>query len=159
MSYSKAHFLIEKEQSEQLCGNLTSQIGLKSPAKFLTLTEDGQSTKEKIFRKQGSEQMDFIGDPRCKYNALSPEIRCAINPSGPCDGCMDFSKATVGDRISRRFQILRWSNRKALVRIGLEISLGVAGAIMVGVPLGVFIGFKWVEFSAQGQIVQPSQQR
>ncbi len=159
MSYSKAHFLIEKEQSEQLCGNLTSQIGLKSPAKFLTLTEDGQSTKEKIFRKQGSEQMDFIGDPRCKYNALSPEIRCAINPSGPCDGCMDFSKATVGDRISRRLQHFRSGNRKALLRIGLEISLGLAGAVAVGVPLGVFIGIGWMEYSEQGQNVQHSQQK
>ncbi len=89
---------------------------------------------------------------------MHPTLRCAINPSGPCDGCPDFRKASVRDRISRRLQILRWSNRKALVRIGLEISLGLAGAIVVGVPLGVFIGFKWVEFSAQGQIVQPSQQ-
>ena len=103
--------------------------------------------------------MTHIGNPSCTYNALHPTLRCIINPSGPCDGCPDFSKASVGDRISRRLQPLRSGNRKALVRVGLEISLGVAGAIMVGVPLGVFIGFKWVEFSAQGQIVQPSQQR
>jgi Family of unknown function (DUF6464) len=91
----------------------------------------------------------FIGDPRCKYNALSPEIRCAINPDGPCDGCTDFSKATVGDRISRRLQLVRSGDRKALFRIGLEISLGLAGAIVVGVPLGGFIGLGWVTYSAQ----------
>ncbi len=28
-----------------------------------------------------------IGDASCAYNAKSALIRCAINPSGPCDGC------------------------------------------------------------------------
>ncbi|NDJ20987.1 hypothetical protein GS682_04870 [Nostoc sp. B(2019)] len=28
-----------------------------------------------------------IGDTTCKFNARSPLIRCAINPSGPCEGC------------------------------------------------------------------------
>ncbi len=103
--------------------------------------------------------MNHIGNPDCKNNAMHPTLRCAINPSGPCDGCPDFRKTTVGDRISRRLQHFRSGNRKALVRIGLEISMGLAGAIMVGVPLGVFIGFKWMELSAQGQSVQHSQQR
>jgi hypothetical protein len=34
--------------------------------------------------------MLFIGDSRCKYNALSEDIRCAINPCGPCEGCQYF---------------------------------------------------------------------
>ena len=29
-----------------------------------------------------------IGDSRCLYNAHSEFIRCAVNPDGPCHGCM-----------------------------------------------------------------------
>jgi hypothetical protein len=28
-----------------------------------------------------------IGKVSCKYNARSPYIRCAVNPSGPCQDC------------------------------------------------------------------------
>ncbi|WP_442945018.1 DUF6464 family protein [Nostoc sp.] len=31
-----------------------------------------------------------IGDRNCKYNARSQYLRCATNPSGPCDGCTFF---------------------------------------------------------------------
>ena len=103
--------------------------------------------------------MNHLGNPSCRHNARSHFLRCAINPSGPCTGCPDFSKATVGDRISRRLQPIRLGDRKALVRIGLEISLGLVGAIVVGVPLGFFIGRGWVAYSAQGQSFQHSQVR
>ena len=29
-----------------------------------------------------------IGDPECRFNALSPLLRCAVLPEGPCDFCM-----------------------------------------------------------------------
>lgn len=29
----------------------------------------------------------LIGDITCKYNARSGYLRCAVNPSGPCEGC------------------------------------------------------------------------
>ena len=29
----------------------------------------------------------MIGDPTCRYNAHSAILRCAVNPSGPCDRC------------------------------------------------------------------------
>jgi hypothetical protein len=32
----------------------------------------------------------YIGDPRCKYNALNPSLRCSINPCGPCKRCPSF---------------------------------------------------------------------
>jgi hypothetical protein len=32
----------------------------------------------------------FIGDFSCRYNAHSPYIRCAINPTGPCDSCRHY---------------------------------------------------------------------
>ncbi|KEF42713.1 MAG: hypothetical protein ER33_04010 [Cyanobium sp. CACIAM 14] len=28
-----------------------------------------------------------IGDPMCRFNALSPLLRCAVLPEGPCDRC------------------------------------------------------------------------
>ncbi len=31
-----------------------------------------------------------IGDITCTYNARSELVRCAINPGGPCDGCLDY---------------------------------------------------------------------
>ncbi|MEH2393891.1 MAG: DUF6464 family protein [Nostoc sp.] len=33
-----------------------------------------------------------IGDVGCKWNARSPHLRCAINPSGECQGCKDYEK-------------------------------------------------------------------
>ncbi|MEN9208813.1 MAG: DUF6464 family protein [Thermostichus sp. DG02_2_bins_29] len=37
----------------------------------------------------------YIGDPTCRYNAHSPELRCAVNPYGPCEGCPHYEKADV----------------------------------------------------------------
>ena len=42
--------------------------------------------------------MVYIGDSRCKYNALSSKIRCAVNPCGPCEGCQHFEP--VRERIN-----------------------------------------------------------
>ncbi|MBH8564705.1 hypothetical protein I8748_21380 [Nostoc sp. CENA67] len=32
----------------------------------------------------------LIGDVSCKFNAKSGYIRCAVNPSGPCQGCRHY---------------------------------------------------------------------
>lgn len=37
-----------------------------------------------------------IGDPGCLYNARSPELRCAVNPDGPCQGCKDYQPRPEG---------------------------------------------------------------
>ncbi len=29
----------------------------------------------------------LIGDISCRFNARSGYLRCAVNPSGPCEGC------------------------------------------------------------------------
>ncbi|MGF1460846.1 MAG: DUF6464 family protein [Leptolyngbyaceae cyanobacterium] len=31
-----------------------------------------------------------MGDATCAYNAQSEMMRCAVNPTGPCDGCPDY---------------------------------------------------------------------
>jgi hypothetical protein len=35
-----------------------------------------------------------IGDPRCRFNARSPLLRCAVLPMGPCDRCSHFTPLT-----------------------------------------------------------------
>lgn len=32
----------------------------------------------------------LIGDITCRFNARSPYMRCAVNPSGPCQGCYHY---------------------------------------------------------------------
>jgi hypothetical protein len=32
----------------------------------------------------------LIGDITCRFNARSAYIRCAVNPSGPCDNCCHY---------------------------------------------------------------------
>jgi Family of unknown function (DUF6464) len=32
----------------------------------------------------------MVGDITCKYNAHSAYLRCAVNPSGPCQGCPKY---------------------------------------------------------------------
>ncbi len=32
----------------------------------------------------------IVGDVSCRYNACSPYIRCAVNPSGLCEGCGQY---------------------------------------------------------------------
>lgn len=32
----------------------------------------------------------LIGDISCKFNARSGYMRCAVNPSGPCQGCRHY---------------------------------------------------------------------
>lgn len=34
-----------------------------------------------------------IGDATCTYNAQSELVRCAVKPSGPCEGCQFYEKA------------------------------------------------------------------
>ena len=36
---------------------------------------------------------DILGNPNCIHNAQSPFLRCAINPLGPCEGCLEFEPA------------------------------------------------------------------
>ncbi len=31
-----------------------------------------------------------LGDASCRFNARSPLLRCAINPQGPCAGCVSY---------------------------------------------------------------------
>jgi hypothetical protein len=44
------------------------------------------------------EGMGFIiGDFTCQFNARSHLLRCAINPSGPCEGCLHYQPKALGE--------------------------------------------------------------
>ncbi len=34
----------------------------------------------------------LVGDISCEYNARCGYLRCAVNPSGPCDGCRFYEE-------------------------------------------------------------------
>ncbi|MBF2076982.1 MAG: hypothetical protein IGR76_00265 [Synechococcales cyanobacterium T60_A2020_003] len=36
----------------------------------------------------------IIGDQSCLFNARSPYVRCAVNPSGPCEDCRHYQNRT-----------------------------------------------------------------
>ena len=38
----------------------------------------------------------IIGDLTCKFNARSSQVRCAVNPLGPCKGCRDYQSIDIG---------------------------------------------------------------
>ncbi|WP_413165714.1 DUF6464 family protein [Capilliphycus salinus ALCB114379] len=37
----------------------------------------------------------LIGDLSCQYNARSSYIRCAVNPSGPCEDCRFYQAKSL----------------------------------------------------------------
>jgi hypothetical protein len=50
-----------------------------------------------------------IGDPSCRYNARSGELRCAVNPIGPCVDCSSYERDSTY-RMPRNWTI-RWFAR------------------------------------------------
>lgn len=41
----------------------------------------------------------IVGDITCQFNARSPYIRCAINPSGPCEQCRHYDPKFYGSPV------------------------------------------------------------
>lgn len=39
---------------------------------------------------------EHLGDPTCSYSAKSTELRCTVNPYGPCDGCKNYQSGVEG---------------------------------------------------------------
>lgn len=42
----------------------------------------------------------LIGDISCKFNARSGYMRCAVNPSGPCQGCRHYESRELSNNLS-----------------------------------------------------------
>ncbi|MBD2773551.1 DUF6464 family protein [Iningainema tapete] len=43
----------------------------------------------------------LIGDITCKFNARSGYLRCAVNPSGPCEGCRYYESREADSETSK----------------------------------------------------------
>lgn len=43
----------------------------------------------------------LIGDISCRFNARSGYIRCAVNPSGPCQGCRHYEQVDTLDFLQK----------------------------------------------------------
>lgn len=39
----------------------------------------------------------LIGDITCQFNARSAYMRCAVNPSGPCENCLHYQPKELED--------------------------------------------------------------
>jgi hypothetical protein len=57
----------------------------------------------------------WIGWLSCDHNARSPHLRCTINPTGPCDGCLDFTRPPVFTDVRSVFLDLPRRLRKNVV--------------------------------------------
>jgi hypothetical protein len=42
----------------------------------------------------------LIGDISCKFNARSGYVRCAVNPSGPCQGCRHYESRELTNNLT-----------------------------------------------------------
>jgi hypothetical protein len=61
----------------------------------------GSISGRTIFFYDEMHRLMGIGDPSCIYNARSPEIRCAVHPQGPCEGCPHYERRPQEDGSSR----------------------------------------------------------
>jgi len=43
----------------------------------------------------------LIGDITCQFNARSSYIRCAVNPSGPCEQCHHYERRELKEEFKR----------------------------------------------------------
>jgi hypothetical protein len=80
-----------------------------------------------------------IGNQNCKQNARSPYLRCSINPSGPCEGCPEYAKANLSDRLMHRFWAIDTRNTSIVKDNTLRFLLGAFAGIQFGVLLAGFV--------------------
>ena len=70
-------------------------------------------------------RMRHIGNSKCRHNAISPHLRCAINPSGLCQGCPEYERVSLWEQFRRWMYLfdLRTSWMvPILICVGYEIS-------------------------------------
>jgi hypothetical protein len=78
------------EPSEEMCDRIHQALGI-------SFEELGQLVTQAQRLNSGihlhPKPNSVLGEPSCKSSAHSCDIRCAVNPQGPCDGCKDYEKA------------------------------------------------------------------
>jgi Family of unknown function (DUF6464) len=76
---------------------------------------------------------NHIGDRDCKHNAHSSYLRCAVNPSGPCEGCLDYVKVSLKERLTQSSWALNSRNHSIAKAIVIRSVIFCTG----GIPLGI----------------------
>ncbi|MFK0734053.1 MAG: DUF6464 family protein [Gloeotrichia echinulata GP01] len=72
-----------------------TQLRARTRMRQTSMNLAGVQVRENIIPLQGDryyvEGVGYlIGDISCKFNARSSYMRCAVNPSGPCQGCRHY---------------------------------------------------------------------
>ncbi len=68
--------------------HLRREMQLRQAAISFPRTQLGQNSRLGSSDRYYLEGVGYlIGDISCRYNAKSGYVRCAVNPSGPCEGC------------------------------------------------------------------------
>ncbi|MEM9542741.1 MAG: DUF6464 family protein [Cyanobacteria bacterium P01_E01_bin.42] len=85
MPFFLSRFLLRQaiQQWEETLGQIRADNALYLRVNTVLATSSEQCERE--------ENSYFIGNTLCRYNARSPYLRCAINPTGPCQNCRHFS--------------------------------------------------------------------
>jgi len=63
---------------------------LRAVSRLTYRTRRGASTPPELEYIKGVGYV--IGDISCRYNARSAELRCAVNPYGPCKNCSEYEE-------------------------------------------------------------------
>jgi hypothetical protein len=82
-------------------GMLSSYLITRGVGRYLRRHQDAQVLWENAIARQPAalppadyryvEGLGYIvGDLSCQFNARSPHLRCAVNPSGPCQECSAY---------------------------------------------------------------------
>ncbi len=70
-------------------------------ARLMTDSHRREELSRYYYDNEPIEERYAIGDVSCHYNARSPYIRCAVNPSGPCTDCPHYKskESSSSDRV------------------------------------------------------------
>jgi Family of unknown function (DUF6464) len=79
--------------------HLHREMQMRQAAMSFPRTQLGQNSRLGSSHRYYVEGVGYlIGDISCRYNAKSGYVRCAVNPSGPCEGCRYYEpREFIGD--------------------------------------------------------------
>ena len=77
---NKSYFIFERLNSYSLYGRRYKLVSIKLYVKPMREPDDLSLWKSRL----------VIGNPKCKFNALNPLLRCTVWPNGDCNLCSEF---------------------------------------------------------------------
>ncbi|NJL10626.1 MAG: hypothetical protein HC908_11935 [Calothrix sp. SM1_7_51] len=86
-------FIVDASQNHQ-----RTRMRLRHAAMSIPVMRVSQSTLTDVSDRYYLEGVGYlVGDISCQFNARSGYIRCAVNPSGPCEGCRFYEAREFND--------------------------------------------------------------